>query len=209
MKVFIITSDNNRFFHPMAELTQDSCIFNLGYDPRFVSILSLEAGQRLLNHNNIKRQSKCSQHSIESDVYFATHIALWNICISLNEAIIITEHNALFLRDWDNPEFNNILNLSSSAQCEPISTLDRRAMESQVNRIQGCSGKDLQSTFDLLPNGASVITRLSYAIRPDAAHLLMQGMIADGYWYTDRYIIGSKIKVNNLHLPIAQEQVAF
>jgi hypothetical protein len=209
MKVFILTSEGNRNFHPRAELTRDSCIYNRQYEPQFFSLFDLETGRQFIEVNSIRSRNEYTQLSNEADYYIFTHIALWNLCVSLNESIIVAEHNALFVRNWDEPKFESILNLSESVSDRHSDASRGDVLQVHQKPLQEVSPVGKDDTVEAMSGVGSVITRLAYAIKPHAALTLIQSVITDGYWYTDKHIVSPQLVVDNLYKPIVQEQIVF
>lgn len=207
MKVFILHSSADPTSKTMAELTLDSAIYNTGYEPFLVNVLDESSGKDFLSNNNIQLQNGLVQPSPDAISSAASHMALWNHCAKTDEAIIVAEHSTLFVRNWENPKFEDVLHLNSynaftrsNLQGEVSKVGDYSSMiENHVSRM-GFGSPELHGTISM--NGV-----FAYAIQPHAAKKLINHVSVNGYSYGDKLMSQPAISIETIHPPIAHEQV--
>jgi GR25 family glycosyltransferase involved in LPS biosynthesis len=207
MRVYIITSMENNHSKAMAQLTLDSAIYNSGYQPEIFSAYDGNTGAQLLTNNNIKLRQGYPAHRPGAIGRIASHIALWNICVQANEPIIVAEHDALLLRDWDNPIFADVLHLNCYGSYVRAHAWAKAAVNDRYAPIQENSVYRMGfEPFDF-PGRVSMSTTFGYAIKPHAAQSLIQSAFRDGYCFTDRFMAEPLISIATVHPPIAHEQL--
>ena len=190
----------------MAELTLDSAIYNTGYEPFLVNVLDESSAKDFLSNNNIQLQEGLVLPSPDAISSAASHIALWNHCAKTDEAIIIAEHSTLFVRNWENPKFEDVLHLNSyntftrsNPQGEASKVGHSSMIEKHVSQM-GFESPKLHGTISL--NGV-----FTYAIQPHAAKKLINHVSVNGYSYGDKLMSKPVISIKTIHPPIAHEQV--
>jgi GR25 family glycosyltransferase involved in LPS biosynthesis len=207
IKVYIITLMDNSHSKAMAQLTLDSAIYNSGYEPTIFPAFDGNTGGQLLMNNNIRLRTGYPEHRPGAIGCFASHISLWNICVQANEPIIVAEHDALFLRDWDNPTFADVLHLNCygsfvRAHAWPEAAANDHYAEVQENSVYRMGFEP----FDF-PGSVSMSTAFGYAIKPHAAQKLLQNAFQEGYCFADRIIAEPLVSIETVHPPIAHEQL--
>lgn len=110
-----ITTNNERFAYAVAELARDSAIIHKGYQPEIVKALSPEQVSFMFNQPNMNQHVNSPPINENDRTRFAHHLILWEHCATSNQAIIISEHESLFISDWEGPNFKDILFLSTSS----------------------------------------------------------------------------------------------
>lgn len=207
MKVYIVTLMENSHSKCMAQLTLDSAIYNSGYQPEIFPAFDGNTGAQLLNNNNIKLRQGYPEHRPGAIGCIASHIALWNVCVQADEPIIVAEHDALFLRDWDNPNFLDVLHLNCYGSYVRAHAWAEAATNDRYASIQTNSVYRMGfEPFDF-PGSVSMSTTFGYAIKPHAAQKLLQSAFRDGYCFADRFMAEPLIAIETVHPPIAHEQM--
>jgi len=207
MKVFIITLRDNPKSVATAELTRESAIYNAGYEPVLVAAMDGKTGRQYLEANNIQLRHGYPEHRPGAIGCIASHIVQWLGCIELNETIIVAEHDAVFLRPWDNPEFEDVLHLNCygsyvRANTWAEATANDRSATVQENSVYRMGFEP----FDF-PGSVSMSTTFAYAIKPHAALKLINSVLQDGYCFADRLMEEPLISIETVHPPLAQEQL--
>jgi len=134
---------------------------------------------------------------------FASHYALWNICVEFNEPIIILEHDAILLREWSSPEWSDILHLDWEG------SIRRRKMRNGFD--QYCTVQE-NSVFRMgfSPGEASGVYSMNccyaYAINPNGAEKLINETKINGWFAADRFIREPIVSIETIHPKIAEEQ---
>jgi GR25 family glycosyltransferase involved in LPS biosynthesis len=207
MKVYIIALADNIRSTSMAQLTVDSALYSTGYEPTLVQALNGQSGSQFLEANRIRLRAGYPVHEPGAIGCIASHIALWHSCIQMNEPIGIAEHDALFLRDWNNPAYEDILHLNCYG-----SYVRNYAWPEAASRDRYAPVKE-NSVFRMgfepfdFPGSVSMSTTFAYAIKPHAAQRLLNSALTDGYCFADRFIAEPLISIETIHPPIAHEQL--
>lgn len=94
---------------------------------------------------------------------FFAHRALWEICVSLNEQIVILEHDSYFVKKFENMPFEEVLNLQREIWDNPS--------WKYFKKLQTLIDKDNfngNAKYLCLPGAAA------YSIKPKAANKLLK-----------------------------------
>jgi len=204
MKCFIITLFDNPESVKLAETAYESAL-SFGYSPNLFCAHTGSTGARFLEERNIAKSEKFPMWTTTKGVLgcFASHLALWETCVSLKEPIIVLEHDAKMVRRWDNFYWKDVLHLD---------------YEGSVKRKHYAQGKDRSSpvvehavynmgyiAFDQ-PWTASMNCAYAYAIQPDAAKRLIEFAAIDGWYAADRFIQEPVVNIDTIHWKVAEEQ---
>ena len=122
---------------------------------------------------------------------FLNHYKLWHKCVSLDETIVILEHDALAVGEWKNPEFQEllVLNIHSGLYNEGFSTTKKpelfTGVHEYINPYLNYKAKNLWLDAGMIPGTAA------YAITPKGAKRLIDNVLKHG-WDKADYIINTK-----------------
>lgn len=145
---------------------------------------------------------------------FSNHIRLWKECVKLDEPIIVLEHDAIAVKKWDNPEFEDVLVLNiGSAFGRSIFNSTRPGLEFYKEGINKLEGTKLKyNRNNIYKNSYMIPGTASYAITPQGAKKLLVALVENG-WEQSDYFINTynvdirysapdyfKLNQNNLHL---------
>jgi hypothetical protein len=159
-----ITTNNERFSYAVAELARDSAIIHDGYQPEIVNGMNSAQVSFIFNQPNMNQDINSPPIDEGDRVRFANHLILWEHCATLNKPIIISEYDSIFIGDWDDQNFKDVLFLSTSSSL------------------------------------------LSYAIQPQAAKVLLQRTMNDGYQDVREFIRNSTVDIAIAYPPLVQRQ---
>lgn len=204
MKCFIITLFNNPASVELAEKAYASAL-TLEYSPSLFCAYDGETGERFLEQRAIVKSQKYPMWTTTKGVLgcFASHLALWEMCVLLQEPIIVLEHDAKMVRKWDNFSWKDVLHLD---------------YEGSVKRKYYAQGRDRSgavvenSVFNMgyiafdQPWTASMNCAYAYAIQPEAAKRLISLAATDGWYAADRFMQEPVVNIDTIHLKVAEEQ---
>ena len=130
----------------------------------------------------------------------ANQYRIWLHAIKLNEPILSLEHDAIAIKEWDNPEYDEMLVLNMKSAMSRTIFNSTRAPESAYSqegiRDISESGSKLiynrnnKYTGSYLPPGLA-----SYVINPQAAKKLIDSLSVDGWEQGDYFVNTSKINI--------------
>ena len=177
MKTFVITISNNKDSVKSANQTRASAK-KVGYtEPihHFEAILPHQWKSVLPNSkaNFSLMDPKTGAKFGRPDnlgACFASHSLLWKKCIELNEPILILEHDAIFVDNIPDIEFDKCVNFGRPSHIRPF-----------------------EMVYEDIPNGLNKITQLNffghhaYAVKPEAAKQFIEDiqtreLLANDFW---------------------------
>ena len=186
---------------------------NLGYEPFYFMAYTKDDSIELLNEHSVKPISDASYPYF--DLYnrwtsvpgtrgcFASHYSLWNVSCQFDEPIIIMEHDAIMLKEWENPQWKDVLHLDWEG------SIRRRKMR---NGFDSYDTVKENSVFRMgfSPGEASGIISMNccyaYGIKPHAAAKLIEQAKSIGWFAADRFIHEPIVNIETIHPKIAEEQ---
>lgn len=124
---------------------------------------------------------------------FSNHIRLWNRVLKLNEPILVLEHDALAIKEWDNPNYDEVLCLNMKSAMGRTIFDSTRAPESAYQK---------QGVIDLKENKSKLIYNrnndfkgsymipgtASYVVNPKGATKLLKQLSKYGWEQSDYFI---------------------
>lgn len=128
---------------------------------------------------------------------FITATRLWQKCVEMDEPIVVLEHDSICVREWDNPEFKDvlILNGESSWTQKNIRTLKPKNNPEGVHPLN--SG--LKYRFNNKFKGAMMMPgAAAYAIKPHAAQKLLDAANQYGWEQNDHFINTSLVSIESI-----------
>lgn len=212
MKCFIITLFGNPESVSLAEKCYASAQMN-GYQPSLFQAYNGKTSKVYLDDLGIEPIKEESFFDYERHLYwsriggtrgcFASHFNLWQMCLSLNENIIILEHDSLILRPWPYPVWTDVLHLDyegSIRRRQDRNTLDtyNQVVENSVFNM----GFKAYEYGEII----SMNCTYSYAITPSAARKLIDETYQMGFFASDRFMREPIINIDTIHPKIAEEQ---
>lgn len=163
--------------------------------------------------NGFKSQSKFQEYGITKFLNstietsagnqgcFLSHFELWKKCVELNEAIVILEHDGIFIRKLDErvlTQFQDILNLDPYDQSHTEYTL--KIYESMSQPIHIATPAFRKQTF----TGSYIIGAYGYIIKPHAAKKLIEYAINKGILATDKFIGTDIVDLKVTSVPVVR-----
>lgn len=212
MKVFIITIEGMESSERLASVAYESARA-YGYEPHYFMAYTKDDSLGILESHGVK--PIWDTNTPYYDLYsqwtsvpgtrgcFTSHYGLWNICVELNEPIVIFEHDAIMLRPWDNPDWKDVLHLDWEG------SIRRRSMRNEFD-----SYADVQENkvfrMGFSPGEANGVYSMNcayaYAIKPLAAEKLISEAKNNGWFAADRFIREPIVNIETVHPKIAEEQ---
>jgi GR25 family glycosyltransferase involved in LPS biosynthesis len=148
---------------------------------------------------------------------FSNHIRIWKKVIEVGEPILVLEHDAIAIKEWDEPEYKEILTLNMQ------SAMSRSIAHAVKPPVAAYSKEGIQ---DIKTSGSKLIYNrqnhykgsfmmpgtAAYVINPAGAIKLLKALVEDGWEQSDyfmntynvdiKYSVPDyfKLDINNLHL---------
>lgn len=204
MKCFIITLFNNPASVELAEKAHKSAS-NFGYDPSLFHAYDGDTGAQFLEERSVAKSEKYPMWTTTKGVLgcFASHYALWEMCVALQEPVIVLEHDAKMVRKWDNFSWKDVLHLDYEGSVKRKYYAQGRDRSRAV--VENCVFNMGYIAFDQ-PWTASMNCAYAYAIQPAAAQRLIDFAVIEGWYAADRFMQEPVINIDTVHLKIAEEQ---
>jgi hypothetical protein len=134
---------------------------------------------------------------------FASHFNLWLKSMTLNESIIIMEHDAKILRPWDNFHWKDILHLDWEGS---IRRRNMRGLYDSYDRVMSDSVFRMGFSPGEAAGVISMNCNYAYAIKPHAAKILVNEAVTNGWFAADRFIREPLVLIETIHPKVAEEQ---
>lgn len=212
MKCFIITLFDNPKSVELALKAYKSAT-NCGYTPSLFPAYNGEKSLFYLNNLNIKPIHDRSLFNFDTHLYwcskagtrgcFASHHKLWEICIELNENIVVLEHDAIILKSWPQFVWNDILHLDNEGS---IRRRSQRGISDLYNPIKQKSIYNMGFKAAEYGGIVSMNCTYAYAITPTAASKLLNAAKDTGWFAVDRFMREPIVEINTIHPKLAEEQ---
>lgn len=205
MKGFIIFVKGHKASEAQALNCFNSCK-DLGYDVMFLEGSTPDkmkvswdypeiedARVRIFKKENYKKY-------LAKKACISNQYRLWKKCVELDEPILVLEHDAIAVKEWDSPEYTDMLVLNMKS-----------AMGRSIARSvkPSSTAYDYKGVQDITKSGSRLIYNrenkykdsymppgiASYMIKPRAAKILIESLDTDGWEQGDYFINTSKIKI--------------
>ena len=146
-----------------------------------------DARVRIFKKENIKKY-------FAKKACFSNHIRLWKHIVKTNEPLLVLEHDAIAIKEWDNPKYDEVLVLNmKSAMSRSIAHAVKppeSAYEKEGTHNIETSGSKLIYNRDNKYNGSYMMPgTASYVINPIAASKLLNAL--DGGWEQSDYFMNT------------------
>ncbi|HMO44964.1 MAG TPA: glycosyltransferase family 25 protein [Rubrivivax sp.] len=176
-----------------------------GYEAEIFNAYTGHNGRRYLESQRLKLREGQKPHSLGSTGCFASHHRLWRMCASLDTPIVIAEHDALFVRSWPNPSWQDVLHLN----WEGSSVRHTKGFDRLGDAYAPCQDDSVYrhgfEPYDW-PGWVTMSCNYAYALKPSAARLLLEDAREHGWFYADRIIREPLVTIETIHPAIAVEQ---
>lgn len=209
MKVFIIAMPWHAGSQERADVAMGSAL-EQGYDAcKFTACDPLQ-GLEVIHSRNL-HAGHTGPYGALTDYKgavgcYGSHYLLWERCAEMGETIIIAEHDALFTRRWDNPQFADVLHLN----CHGSSVRKEWAPAARGDSIAPIQDGVYRMNFKPFdwPGYTTMPCNYAYAIKPHAAVALLADARINGHGFADRVIREPVVIIETINPPIAIEQEA-
>ena len=204
MKTFVIAVEEHE---ESWEGGQRSCALarSHGYDAEVFSAFTGTTGAAHFAQRGITQKTGFTQHKPGEIGCIASHHALWERCVSLGEPVIILEHDALMLRPWPEPQWQDVLHLNWRGSIVRRTRWELARQRDIYAPVQENSVYRHEFRPYDFPGFVAMSTTFGYAIKPHAAQKLLDDALNDGYLYADRMMREPVIHIETIHPAIAEE----
>ena len=201
MKAFVITLKNNSYSNEVANrCIQSAAKYGLILK-KFFGVDKLQAEQFMINENlewtwanNNTEETICEKTGLRMHPYRTSdlraivgcsmsHYSLWKKCVELDEAILILEHDSVFLQALPEIEFNGICQIN-----DPAGATRKGGQWSKQMSSRGTVGVHPKTWITAeneryIPDGLA--GNSAYLIKPWAARELIDKFYEIGVWPND------------------------
>jgi len=212
MKCFIITLFDNSKSVELATKAYESAI-KYDYKPSFFAAYNGETSLKYLQSLDINPIYDQSIFGFNTHLYwcskggtrgcFASHYKIWNMCVELNENIIVLEHDAVLVQKWQNPVWQDVMHLDNEGSL-------RRRSQSGVsdfyNDIRQNSVYNMGFKAAEYGGIVSMNCAYAYAITPQGSLKLIEAAKNHGWFAVDRFMREPIISIDTIHPKLALEQ---
>ena len=196
MKAFIITMSNN----PRSSAAADRCIKSANIPIEKFEAITEDTAEKLMRELRIQWNYpwKGEEYDIKAGVKktayqtanplrrvgcFLSHYLLWKRCAEQNEPLIVLEHDAIFIKPFDETPF-------TKAECEIISLNDPRGATRRAQDFHEKLQKNPQiiqrvPTVDDLMVPQGLPGNNAYIIKPSGAKKMLKLVKEYGAWPND------------------------
>lgn len=206
MKAFIIQLEMVPDSVKSAAIALATSLAN-GYDAKLFAAYTGITGKMYLEALGLcQNPNIAKQHNAGAVGCFASHHALWVKCVELDEPIIILEHDAVALRPWPTPTWNDVLHLDCNG------SLYRRSEQYRYKFVNDRRNPVVENSvynMGFIPHEWGFPTmscNYAYAITPAAAQKLIDETRTNGYFFADRIIREPVVNIDTIHPPVFEEQ---
>ena len=167
----------------------------------FEGVNGFKSKDKFYEHGITKFLNSTIEESPGNQGCFLSHFELWKKCVDLNEAIVILEHDGIFIRKFDERilnQFQDILNLDPYDQSHTEYTL--KIYESTSQPVQIATPAFRKQTF----TGSYIIGAYGYIIKPHAAKKLIDYAIKTGILATDKFMGTDIVDLKTTTVPVVR-----
>lgn len=149
-------------------------------------------GQKAEDINLFKTKKSC----------FMNHVRLWRMCVDQNKPIAVIEQDAHCVREWDYPEFDELLILNlKSALAQPVFNpirIQADAFPYKVGIHEYTDSPLVYTKNNIFKGGYMMPGTGAYAITPKGANRLLTNLMS-GYDQSDYYINTNTVNIQYVH----------
>lgn len=198
MLVFIIHTD--------AEISKDyarNCLASFAEFDGWEPDLFLGYTPKTMPRFNVRKPSRAHVLRNQQNPAFPykqacslNHYRLFRKCIEIGEPIAVVEHDSVCIRDWDSPEWGDVLQLNARAAVENCPGLRKRFSPP----ADGIHDINIDSyRHDPRINGARIMAgTAAYAIKPHAAEKMVAAYETEGWEQSDFMLNTSKVRIQTV-----------
>lgn len=196
MKAYIITLTT----HPQSVNAANRCIQSANIPISTFDAATEDDAERIMRQEKIswnypwqgeqydmkagvKKTAYTTRNPLRRVACFLSHYMLWKMCSEKNEPIMILEHDAIFIKPFDDTKF-------MKAECDIISINDprgatRKAQEYHEKLQQGHQSIQRVPTIDDLMIPQGLPGNSAYIIKPSGAKKMLDLVKEYGAWPND------------------------
>ena len=198
MKVVIIYLENHKESILQAKQCIKSCQ-KFGYDVTTLKGSTPRDMKIDFEYDEIKdarvRIFKKENHRkyLAKKACFSNHIRIWQKVVEMGEPILVLEHDAIAIKEWDNPEYKDVLCLNmKSAMSRTIFNSTRAPEEAykyegSIN-LEDSKSKLIYNRKNIFEKSYMLPGTASYAINPHGAIKLLKELTVHGWEQSDYFI---------------------
>jgi len=212
MKCFIITLFDNSKSVELATKAYESAI-KYGYEPSLLPAYSGEKSLTYLQGLQIHPIYDESIFGFKTHRYwcskvgtrgcFASHHKIWNMCLELNENIIVLEHDALLVGEWRDLAWQDVIHLDNEGSLRRRS---QKGISDFYNEVKHNSVYNMGFRAAEYGGIVSMNCTYAYAITPQGSSKLIEAAKNHGWFATDRFMREPIISIDTIHPKLALEQ---
>lgn len=131
---------------------------------------------------------------------FFNHVLFWERVVAANEPMIFLEHDAVCVREYDTPEFDEVLVLNLDAAFRHNKNLWKKHAYSYIYKDEQTTVRPLVSSLKYwkendFKNGYLIPGTAAYAITPKGASRLLDSMWTNGWDQSDFFINTKNVNI--------------
>lgn len=131
---------------------------------------------------------------------FFNHVLFWEKVVELNEPMIFLEHDAICVRKYDYPEFDEVLVLNLDAAFKHNKNLWKKHAHSYIYKDKQATVRPLVSSLkywkdNIFKGGYLIPGTAAYAITPKGANRLLNSMQTHGWDQSDFFINTKNVNI--------------
>lgn len=131
---------------------------------------------------------------------FFNHVLFWERVIAANEPMIFLEHDAVCVREYDYPEFDEVLVLNLDAAFKHNKNLWKNHAYSYIYKNEETAVRPLVSSLkywkeNKFKGGYLIPGTAAYAITPKGANRLLESMWINGWDQSDFFINTKNVNI--------------
>ena len=124
---------------------------------------------------------------------FSNHIRIWNQVLKLDEPILVLEHDAIAIKEWDNPNYNDVLCLNMKSAMSRTIFNSTRAPEEAYQKegtidLKESKSKLIYNRDNDFKGSYMVPGTASYVVNPQGASKLLNQSSTYGWEQSDYFI---------------------
>ena len=198
MKAIVIYIENHKGSVLQAKQCIKSCK-KFGYDVYTLKGSTPDNMKTNFDFDEIKNgrvrifKEKNHKKYLAKKACFSNHIRLWNQVLKLDEPILVLEHDALAIKEWDNPNYDEVLCLNMKSAMSRTIFNSTRAPEVAYQKqgvidLKESKSKLIYSLDNDFKGSYMVPGTASYVVNPKGATKLLKQLSEHGWEQSDYFI---------------------
>lgn len=205
MKAIVIYVENHKGSISQAKQCIKSCK-RFGYDPMTLKGSTPDnmkidfpypevedARVRIFKKENYKKY-------LAKKACFSNHIRIWKHVIKSNEEVLVLEHDAIAIKKWDNPKYDEalVLNMKSAMSrsiAHAVKPPDSAYKKEGIQDIRDSGSKLIYNRNNHYKGSFMMPGTASYAITPQGAEKLLKALETHGWEQSDYFVNTHNINI--------------